>query len=47
MGLYEINEVYDNETVTLVTIDGSGSPFLVNEHRLRLYHQSLSKESFC
>jgi hypothetical protein len=47
MGPYEINGVHDNGTVTLITIDGSGSPFLVNGHRLRLYHQPHSKESFC
>jgi hypothetical protein len=47
LGPYEINEVHNNGTVTLVTIDGSGSPFLVNGHRLRLYHQPPSKESFC
>ena len=35
---YEINEVHNNGTVTLVTLDGYGSPFLVNGHRLRLYH---------
>jgi hypothetical protein len=46
LGPYEINEVHDNGTVTLSTIDGSGSPFLVNGHRLRLYHQLPSKESF-
>jgi hypothetical protein len=47
LGPYEINEVHDNGTVTLITIDGSRSPFLVNGHRLRLYHQPPSKESFC
>jgi hypothetical protein len=47
LGLYEIKEVHDNGTVTLVTIDESGSPFLVNGHRLQIYHQPLSKESFC
>jgi hypothetical protein len=47
LGPYEIKEVHDNGTVTLVTIDESGSPFLVNGHQLRLYHQPLSKESFC
>jgi hypothetical protein len=46
LGPYEINEVHDNGTVTLSTIDGSGSPFLVNGHRLRLYHQPPSKDSF-
>jgi hypothetical protein len=47
LGPYGINEVHDNGTVTLITIDGSGSPFLVNGHQLQLYHQSPSKESFC
>jgi hypothetical protein len=43
LGPYEINEVHDNGTVTLITINGSGSPFLVNGHRLQLYHQPSSK----
>jgi hypothetical protein len=46
LGPYEISEVHDNDTVTLSTIDGSGSPFWVNGHQLRLYHQPPSKESF-
>jgi hypothetical protein len=46
LGPYEIDEVHDNGMVTLSTIDGSGSPFKVNGHRLRLYHQPPSKESF-
>jgi hypothetical protein len=46
LGPYEIEEVHDNGMVTLSTIDGSGSPFLVNGHRLRLYHHPPSKESF-
>jgi hypothetical protein len=46
LGPYEINEVCDNGIVTLSTIDGSGSPFWINGHRLRLYHQPASKESF-
>jgi hypothetical protein len=45
-GPYEINEVHDNGMVTLSTIDGSGSPFLVNGHQLRLYHHSPSNDSF-
>jgi hypothetical protein len=32
LGPYEIDEVHDNGMVTLSTIDGSGSPFLVNGH---------------
>jgi len=47
LGPYEIYEDHDNGTVTLINIDGSGSPFLVNGHRLRVCHQPLSKESFC
>jgi hypothetical protein len=43
LGPYEINEVHDNGTVTLSTIDGSRSPFQANGHRLRLYHQPPSK----
>jgi hypothetical protein len=47
LGPYKIKEVHDNGTVTLATIDRFGSRFLVNGHWLRLYHQLLSKESFC
>ena len=32
LGPYEIEKVHDNGTVTLSTIDGYGSPFLVNGH---------------
>jgi hypothetical protein len=46
LGPYEINEVHDNSTVMLSTINGSRSPFRINGHRLRLYHQPPSKESF-
>jgi hypothetical protein len=46
LGPYEINKFHDNGTITLVTIDGFGSSFLVNGHRLQLYHHPLSKESF-
>jgi hypothetical protein len=46
LGMYEINGFHDNGTVTLSTINGSGSPFLVNGHRLQLYHQPPSKDSF-
>jgi hypothetical protein len=34
LGPYEINGFHDNGTVTLSTINGFGSPFLVNGHRL-------------
>jgi hypothetical protein len=34
LGPYEINEVHDKGTVTLSAIDGSGSPFFVNGHRI-------------
>jgi hypothetical protein len=44
--MYEINGFHDNGTVTLSTINGSGSPFLVNGHLLQLYHQPPSKDSF-
>ena len=46
MGPYEIVQVYDNGSVKLITIDGEGHPFLVNGHRLKLYHKPISKEDF-
>jgi hypothetical protein len=35
LGPYKINEVHDNGTVTLSTINGFESPFWVNGHWLR------------
>jgi len=46
LGPYEINEVHDNGTLTLATIDGSGYSFKVNGHQVCLYHKPLTRESF-
>lgn len=46
LGPYEIDIVFPNGTVRLLTIDGSRTPLLVNGYRLRLYQQQISKEDF-
>lgn len=46
LGHYEIKQVHDNDTLMLATIDGFGSSFKANGHRVRLYQKSLTKESF-
>ena len=46
IGTYEIDEVFDNGTVGLVTIDDTHASFIVNGHRLRLYHRPASKDAF-
>ena len=46
LGPYEIQEVHDNDTLTLATIDGSGYSFKANGHQVRLYHKPLTRESF-
>jgi hypothetical protein len=46
LGPYEVEIIFDNGTVKLTTIDDSQISLLVNGHRLRLYHQPLSKDSF-
>ena len=47
LGPYEIQEVHDNGTLTLATIDGSSYSFKVTGHRICLYHKPLTRESFC
>eukprot|EP00253_Pinus_taeda_P008259 PITA_08259 len=37
LGPYEVDTIFPNGTVRLVTIDGSRTPLLVNGYRLRLY----------
>ena len=44
LGPYEVDTVFDNGTVQLVTIDNAKTPLLVNGHRVMLYHQPASKE---
>jgi hypothetical protein len=46
LGPYEVDTVFPNGTVRLLTIDDSRTPLLVNGHRLRLYQQPISKEDF-
>ena len=46
MGPYEVVTAFDNGSVEIKTIDGSQISFIVNGHRLRLYHQPISKQDF-
>ena len=46
MGPYEVDDVFDNGTVRLVTIDDTRASFIENGHRLRLYHRPASKDAF-
>ena len=46
MGAYEVDAVFDNETVKLVTIDDTHPSFIVNGHHLIFYHHPYSKDSF-
>jgi hypothetical protein len=46
MGPYEIDTVFDNGSVKLTTIDDRQHSFVVNGHRLRLYHRPTSKDNF-
>ena len=45
LGPYQIDKVFDNGTVRLVTIDENQIPF-ANGHRMRLYHKLISKVAF-
>jgi len=46
LGPYEIDTVFPNGIVRLLTIDDSRTPLLVNGHWLRLYQRPISKEDF-
>jgi hypothetical protein len=46
MGPYQVDAVFDNGTVRLVTIDENHTSFLVNGHRLKLYHRPASRNAF-
>ena len=46
MGPYEVVTAFDNGSVKIKTVDGSEISFVVNGHRLRLYHQLKSKQDF-
>ena len=46
LGPYEIDTVFPNGIVRLLTIDDSKKPLLVNGHQLHLYQCPISKEYF-
>ena len=46
LGPYEVDEVFDNGSLRIKTIDGSQTSFVLNGHRLKIYHQPLSKQQF-
>ena len=46
MGPYEVVTDFDNGSIKIKTIDGSEVSFVVNGHRLRIYHQPTSKPDF-
>ena len=46
MGPYEVVTAFDNGSVKIKTIDDSEISFVVNGHRIRLYHQPTSKQDF-
>ena len=43
---YQIDRVFDNGIVHLVTIDENRTPLFANGHRLQLYHKPISREVF-
>ena len=46
LGPYEVEQVFDNSSVRIRTIDHEKVSFLVNGHRLRLYQKPMSKGQF-
>jgi len=46
LGPYELDTFYGNGLVKIKTIDGDHTSFVVNGHRLKVYHKPLSKEDF-
>ena len=46
MGPYEIETVFDNGIVKLITIVDARTPLLANGHRLKLYHRPTSRDYF-
>ena len=46
LGPYIIDQVFDNGTVRLTTIDENQTPLFANGHRLRLYHKPISRDAF-
>lgn len=46
LGPYEEYTVFENGTVSLITIDSARTTLLVNGNRLHLYHKPASRDSF-
>ena len=46
LGPYKIDQVFDNGSVHLTTIDENQTPLFANGHRLRLYHIPILKDAF-
>ena len=46
MGPYQLDAVFDNGMVRLITIDENQTTFVVNGHCLKLYHRPASKDAF-
>ena len=46
MGPYEVVTTFDNGSVEIKIIDDSQTSFVVNGHRLGLYHQPISRQDF-
>ena len=46
LGPYKIDKVFDNGTFLLITIDENQPPLFTNCHKLRLYHNPISKDAF-
>ena len=46
MGPYELVTTFDNGLVDIKTIDDSQNFFVVNGHRVRIYHQPISRQDF-
>ena len=46
MGRYEIVTAFYNGSVKIRTIDEEQATFVVNGHRLKVYHKPLSKQEF-
>ena len=46
LGPYQIDKVFDNGTICLVTVNENRTPFFANGQRLRLYHKPISRDVF-
>jgi hypothetical protein len=46
LGPYEVDTFYDNASIKIKNIDENETSFVVNGHRLKVYHNALSKEDF-